>query len=88
MPLYLADTFVSFRHRNYRLFFFGQAISLIGTWMQSVAQSWLVLLLTNSAFLLGLVGALSTLPILLFSFWGGVVAVSYTHLTLPTKRIV
>ncbi|MBW1917262.1 MAG: MFS transporter [Deltaproteobacteria bacterium] len=74
MPLYLADTFVSFRHRNYRLFFFGQAISLIGTWMQSVAQSWLVLLLTNSAFLLGLVGALSTLPILLFSFWGGVVA--------------
>lgn len=74
MPVYLADTFVSFRHRNYRLFFFGQAISLVGTWMQSVTQSWLLLLLTDSAFFLGLLGALSTLPILLFSFWGGVIA--------------
>jgi MFS family permease len=74
MPLHLADTFISFRHRNYRLFFLGQTISLVGTWMQSVAQSWLVLLLTNSAFMLGLVGALGTLPILLFSFWAGVIA--------------
>jgi len=74
MPLGLTDTFASFRHRNYRLFFSGHAISLVGSWMQSVAQSWLVLVLTDSAFLLGLAGALGTLPILLFSFWGGVLA--------------
>jgi MFS family permease len=74
MPLALTDTFSSFRHRNYRLFFFGQTISLVGSWMQSVAQGWLVLMLSNSAFILGLAGALSTLPILLFSFWGGVIA--------------
>jgi hypothetical protein len=47
----------AFRHRNYRLFFFGQGISLIGTWMQSVAQSWLVLLLTGDPFILGVVAA-------------------------------
>jgi MFS family permease len=74
MPLALTDTFASFRHRNYRLFFLGQTISLVGSWMQSVAQGWLVLMLSNSAFILGLAGALSTLPILLFSFWGGVIA--------------
>ena len=74
MPLALTETFASFRHRNYRLFFFGQTISLVGSWMQSVAQGWLVLELSNSAFILGLTGALSTLPILLFSFWGGVIA--------------
>jgi MFS family permease len=74
MPLALTETFASFRHRNYRLFFFGQTISLVGSWMQTVAQGWLVLMLSNSAFILGLAGALSTLPILLFSFWGGVIA--------------
>jgi MFS family permease len=74
MPLALTETFASFRHRNYRLFFLGQTISLVGSWMQSVAQGWLVLMLSNSAFILGLAGALSTLPILLFSFWGGVIA--------------
>lgn len=68
------DTFAALRHRNFRLFFTGQLISLIGTWMQSMAVSWLVLLLTGSAFYLGLVGALQTLPILLFSLWAGVVA--------------
>jgi MFS family permease len=74
MPNALTETFASFRHRNYRLFFLGQTISLVGSWMQSVAQGWLVLMLSNSAFILGLAGALSTLPILLFSFWGGVIA--------------
>jgi MFS family permease len=74
MPIALTETFASFRHRNYRLFFFGQTISLVGSWMQSVAQGWLVLELSNSAFILGLAGALSTLPILLFSFWGGIIA--------------
>lgn len=74
MPLALLDTFASFRHRNYRLFFIGQTISLVGSWMQAVAQGWLVLLLTDSSLMLGLAGALNTLPLLLFSFWGGVVA--------------
>ena len=74
MPLAITETFASFRHRNYRLFFFGQTVSLVGSWMQAVAQGWLVLTLSNSAFILGLAGALSTLPMLLFSFWGGVIA--------------
>jgi MFS family permease len=68
------ETFAALRHRNFRLFFTGQSVSLIGTWMQSMAQSWLVLILTNSALYLGLIGALQTLPILLFSFVAGVVA--------------
>ncbi|MHB9072384.1 MAG: MFS transporter [Desulfobaccales bacterium] len=67
-------TFAALRHRNFRLFYSGQMISLTGSWMQSVAFSWLVLMLTNSSFYLGLVGALQTLPVLLFSFLGGVVA--------------
>lgn len=68
------ETFAALRYRNFRLFYLGQSISLLGSWMQSVALSWLVLILTNSSFYLGLVGALQSLPILLFSFWGGVVA--------------
>jgi MFS family permease len=67
-------TFASLRHRNFRLFFGGQTISLLGSWMQSVALSWLVLVLTNSSFYLGLVGALQAVPILIFSFMSGVVA--------------
>ncbi len=50
------------KYRNFRLFFFGQGISLIGTWMQQVAMIWLVYRLTNSAFLLGLVGFCSQIP--------------------------
>ncbi|OGD92663.1 MFS transporter [Candidatus Curtissbacteria bacterium RIFCSPHIGHO2_01_FULL_41_44] len=57
--------------RNYQLYFCGQFISLIGTWLQIVAQSWLVLVLTNSAFLIGLVAAIAALPTLLFSLFGG-----------------
>jgi MFS family permease len=68
------ETFASLRHRNFRLFYSGQTISLLGSWMQSVALSWLVLVLTNSSFYLGLVSALQALPILIFSFLGGVVA--------------
>lgn len=67
-------TFAALRHRNFRLYYLGQGISLTGSWMQSVAFGWLVLILTNSSFYLGLVGALQTLPVLLFSFIGGVVA--------------
>jgi MFS family permease len=61
-------------HRNYRLFFGGQLISLTGTWMQSVAQSWLVYRLTGSAALLGLVGFSSQIPVLLLASVGGAVA--------------
>jgi MFS family permease len=60
--------------RNFRLYWVGQGISLIGTWMQSVAVSWLVWRLTKSPFLLGLVGVSMTLPILAFSLFAGVVA--------------
>lgn len=74
MDLFRFRTFTALRHRNFRLFYAGQMISLTGSWMQSVAFSWLVLVLTNSSFYLGLVGALQTLPVLLFSFLGGVVA--------------
>jgi MFS family permease len=61
-------------HRNFRLFFGGQLISLIGTWMQTVGQAWLVLDLTNSAFLLGVISALQWSPALLLSLPAGVVA--------------
>ncbi|HET6796639.1 MAG TPA: MFS transporter [Gemmatimonadales bacterium] len=70
----LASIFAAFRHRNFRLFIIGQFTSLCGTWMQVVAQGWLVLQLTNSAFAVGLVTALGSLPILLFTLYGGVVA--------------
>jgi MFS family permease len=70
----LLRTFVALHHRNFRLFWFGQLISLIGTWMQSTAQAWLVLELTHSAWLLGLVGALQFLPVMLLSLFGGVLA--------------
>lgn len=62
------------RHRDFRLFATGQTVSLVGTWMQTIAQGWLVLTLTGSAFDVGLVTTLGTLPILLFTLYGGVVA--------------
>jgi MFS family permease len=68
------SVFVALRHRNFRLFLTGQFISLCGTWMQTIAQGWLVLQLTDSAFAVGLVTALGSLPILLFTLYGGVVA--------------
>ena len=62
------------RHRDFRLFWSGQLVSLVGTWMQSVGQSWLVLELTDSPFRLGLVSALQFGPILLFSFLAGAIS--------------
>jgi MFS family permease len=67
-------TFAALRNPNYRRYFTGQAISLIGTWMQSVAQSWLVLQLSGSATDLGVVVALQTLPVLILGSYGGLVA--------------
>lgn len=71
---WFARTFRALRHRNFRLFWCGQVVSLTGTWMQWVAHSWLVLQLTNSAFLLGLVSSIGSFPVLIFSLLGGVVA--------------
>jgi MFS family permease len=71
----LKKTFASLSVRNYRLFFYGQLISLVGTWMQAVAQSWLVLRLTNNnGFALGMVTAFQFLPLLLLSTHAGLVA--------------
>ncbi len=64
---------LAFRHRNYQLFFGGQIISLTGMWLQQVALGWLVLQLTNSALLLGIVGSISALPVLLFSLPAGLI---------------
>lgn len=61
-------------HRNFRLFWTGQLVSLIGTWMQNVARGWLVLELTHSAFWLGMVGFANAVPVLLFSLWAGAIA--------------
>jgi hypothetical protein len=65
--------FRALRHRNYRLFFCGQIISLIGTWMQSIAQAWLVYRLTKSPLLLGLVGFSGQIPVLALRPPGGIV---------------
>lgn len=75
-------TFAALAIRNYRLFFFGQAVSLSGTWMQTVAQGLLVLQLTGSGTALGVVTALQTLPVLLFGAWGGLVADRYPKRTI------
>ena len=71
----------AFRHRNYRLFFSGQLVSLIGTWMQTVAQAWLVLQLTGDPFLLGLVAAMQFLPVMVLGLFGGLIADA-----LPKRR--
>lgn len=67
----LAATFGSFGQRNFRLYFFGQLVSLSGTWMQSLALSWLVYRLTNSPMALGVVESCTFLPILVFALAGG-----------------
>lgn len=74
MEAALRRTFNSFAVHNFRLYFIGQGISLCGTWMQTIAMSWLVLELTHSGTKLGLVTAAQFLPILLLGVWGGVVA--------------
>jgi len=71
-------TFSALRHRNFRLFFWGQLISLIGTWMTTTAQGWLVYQLTGSKSLLGVVAAAASAPMLVFSTWGGWTADRYS----------
>ena len=79
----LSRTFSSLRHRNYRLFFFGQLVSLIGTWMQNVAQAWLVYALTGSPLKLGIVSFCAGVPVLAFSLWAGVFADR-----VPKRRLI
>lgn len=67
-------TFRSLRNTEYRLFFTGQVISLVGTWMQTMAQAWLVYELTYSSVWLGVVGFLNTIPMLMFAMYGGSIA--------------
>jgi MFS family permease len=71
------------RHRNLRLFFAGQCVSLVGSWMQAVAQGWLVYRLTSSTQLLGAVGFLSQVPVFVLGVWAGSLADR-----LPRKRII
>ena len=75
------------RHRNFQLFFSGQLISLIGTWMQTVAQSWLVYRLTGSGLKLGAVGFASQIPVFLFAPLGGIVAdrTNRKHVVISTQ---
>lgn len=67
------NNFHALTHKNFRYYWFGQCVSLIGTWMQNIGQSWLVLTLTGSPFLLGLVGTIQFLPVTCFSLFAGVV---------------
>ena len=79
----LQRAFTSLRQRNFLLFSCSQTISLIGTWMQSIGQAWLVLELTHSAWQLGLVGALQSLPVMVLVLFGGVFADRW-----PKRRVL
>src|SRR5712664_2426679 len=79
----LPAVFRSLKHRNFRLFFGGQLISLVGTWMQTIAQSWLIYRLTGSSVLLGLLGFVGQIPIFLLSPIGGLAADRW-----PRQRVV
>ena len=81
--LIASDGVRAFRHRNYRLFFSGQAISLIGTWMQQVAQAWLVLQLTHDPIWLGVVAAAQFIPVMALGLFAGVAADA-----LPKRRVL
>ena len=78
-----ANTFRSLRHRNYRLWFFGQGFSLIGTWMQMMAQQVLVYRLTGSATALGVVSFIGFIPLLPLALWGGSIADRF-----PKQRVI
>ena len=73
-PVSRAAMLASLQHRNYRIFFFGQIISLTGTWMQMVAEAWLIYEITRSPLALGVMRFLHTIPVTLFTFYGGVLA--------------
>ena len=83
LPLRIPAGTRALRHRNYRLYWTGQLVSLIGTWMQSVAQAWLILTLTNDPFMLGLLSVAQWGPVLVFGLFGGVLADA-----LPKRRVL
>ncbi len=72
------NPFTSLKHKNFRLFWIGMCVSLIGTWMQNIAQPWLAYSLTKSPFLLSLIGTLQFTPVLLFSLFAGIVIDKYS----------
>lgn len=80
----LKNIFKSLHSRNYRLYFMGQGVSLIGTWMQHVALSWLVYRLTGSVFLLGFIGFTSQIPTFILAPFSGVITDRYNRLKLMT----
>jgi MFS family permease len=88
-PKGLSLIFRALYHRNYRLFFGGQGISLIGTWMQQIAMSWLVYRITNSAFLLGLIGFSSQICSFFFSPFAGVLSDRWNrhHILIATQSL-
>jgi len=79
----LNNPFIALRHKNFRVYLMGMTVSLIGTWMQNIAQPWLAYSLTNSPFLLSLIGALQFTPVLLFSLFAGVLVDRF-----PKKKIL
>jgi len=82
-PAARPSTFAALHIRNYRLFFSGQVVSNTGTWMQRIAQDWLVLQITNSPLAVGITTALQFLPMLLFGLWGGLLVDRY-----PKRRLL
>jgi MFS family permease len=86
----LKQAFRALKNTNYRYFWCGQVISMVGTWMQRIAQAWLVLKLTNSPLALGIVTACQTLPVLCFSLFGGVIAdrVPKRRLIIATQAVM
>src|SRR5205823_5542150 len=74
MAISLPRTFRALKHRNFRLFFVGQGLSMVGTWLQQVAMGWLTYRLTGSAWLLGVIAFCANIGILLFGTWAGVLA--------------
>lgn len=83
MAMRLREAFPALTYSNYRYFWFGQCISLIGTWIQNTGQSWFVLTLTDSPWKLGLVGAMQFLPVMILSLFAGVIVDRF-----PKKRIL
>jgi len=81
------NIFRALQYRNFRLFFFGQSISLIGTWMQAIAMGWLVYRMTNSPMLLGLVGFVSQIPAFILSPFAGIAADRFNrhHILIVTQ---
>jgi MFS family permease len=79
----IVRAFPAFTHKNYRYYFFGQFISLTGTWLQIVAQGWLVFEITQSAYMVGVIAAVALIPILIFGLFAGAVVDKY-----PKKTII